>query len=603
MAEYRAPLRDMRFVMEELCGLNEIAQLPGCEEATPDVVQAILEEGGKFATEVLSPLNRIGDREGCRWEDGRVTTPTGWKEAYQQFREAGWTAVACDPEFGGQGLPKLVSTAVMELWKSANMAFSLCPMLTQGAIEALMLCGTDRQKQLYLPKMVSGEWTGTMNLTEPQAGSDLSAVRTRAEPTPDGRYKLFGQKIFITYGEHEMSENIVHLVLARLPDAPEGVKGISLFVVPKYLVNEDGSLGSRNDVRCVSIEHKLGIHGSPTCVLSFGDQGGAIGELVGEPNKGLQYMFIMMNEARFAVGMEGLALAERAYQQALAYAQERIQGFEVGEKSGARVPIIKHPDVRRMLLRIKAHTEAMRAMNYHVASAFDFARHHPDPAVRERSQAYVELMIPVVKGWCTEKAVEMTSLNIQVHGGMGFIEETGAAQHFRDARITPIYEGTTAIQANDLIGRKIARNGGLVAQMLAQEMEKTVAALRATGEADLGRIAGRLEAGVAALRKGVEFIVANFQTNPKAAHASSVPLLELFGVVCGGWHMARAALVAHKQLANGNVPDPLFYQGKRDTARFYADHILPQATALAETVVAGADVTISFATEALTAGC
>lgn len=602
MSEYRAPLRDMRFVMEELCGLEQISQLPGCEDATPDVVQAILEEGGKFATEVLSPLNRVGDQEGCRWEDGRVITPSGWKTAYQQFREAGWTAVTCDPEYGGQGLPKLVSTAVMELWKSANMAFSLCPMLTQGAIEALMLCGTDRQKQLYLPKMVSGEWTGTMNLTEPQAGSDLSAVRTRAEPIGDGRFKLFGQKIFITYGEHEMSDNIVHLVLARLPDAPEGVKGISLFVVPKYLVNEDGSLGARNDVRCVSIEHKLGIHASPTCVLAFGDQGGAIGELVGEPNKGLQYMFIMMNEARFAVGMEGLALSERAYQQALAYAQERIQGFEVGQKSGERVPIIKHPDVRRMLLRIKAHTEAMRAMNYHVAAAFDLARHHPDEKVRQRSQAYVELMIPVVKGWCTERAVEMTSLNIQVHGGMGFVEETGAAQHFRDARITPIYEGTTAIQANDLIGRKIAHNGGMVAQGLAQEMEKTVVELRATGDAALGRIATRLEAGIAALRKGVEFIVANYQSNPKSAHASSVPLLELFGIVCGGWHMARAALVAHQRLSQGDTADPRFYQGKRDTARFYADHILPHATALAETVVDGAEVTVAFTDEAFALG-
>jgi acyl-CoA dehydrogenase len=593
MLDYRAPLRDMRFVMEELCQLDAISQLPGCEEATPDLVQAILEEGGKFATEVLSPLNRVGDKEGCRLADGQVTTPTGWQEAYRQFREAGWTAVACDPAYGGQGLPKLVSTAVMELWKSANMAFSLCPMLTQGAIEALMLCGTEEQKTRYLPKMVSGEWTGTMNLTEPQAGSDLSAVRTRAEPTGDGRYQLFGQKIFITYGEHNLSENIVHLVLARLPDAPEGVKGISLFVVPKYLVNDDGSLGARNDVRCVSIEHKLGIHGSPTCVLSFGDQGGAIGELVGEPNRGLEYMFIMMNEARFAVGMEGLALAERAWQQAAHYAHERIQGFEVGQKGGERVPILKHPDVRRMLLTIKAHTEAMRAMNYHVAAAFDLARHHPDSAVRERSQAYLELMIPVVKGWCTERAVVLTSLNVQVHGGMGFIEETGAAQLFRDARITPIYEGTTAIQANDLIGRKIARNGGAVAQALADEMDKSVAALREQGDPLLARIADRLAQGVAALRAGVAFILDHYFRDPKTAHASSVPLLELFGVVCGGWHMARAALVSHAQLA-GQCEDPDFYRAKLATARFYAEHVLPQATALSETVCSGAAATVEY---------
>lgn len=389
-----------------------------------------------------------------------MRTAPGWQEAYRQFAEAGWTALACDPDYGGQGLPKLVATATMEMWKSANMAFSLCPMLTTGAISALALKGTETQKDLYLPRMVSGEWTGTMNLTEPQAGSDLAAVRTQAEPQPDGSYKLFGQKIFITYGEHDLTGNIVHLVLARLPDAPEGVKGISLFVVPKFLVGADGSLGQRNDVHCVSIEHKLGIHASPTAVLAFGDHGGAAGELVGEANRGLEYMFIMMNEARFAVGMEGLALSERAYQQALAYARERVQGTDPGVRGGPKVAIIRHPDVRRMLMLMKSQTEAMRALAYVVGAATDLAHGHPDPGVRAIQQAFVDLMIPVVKGWCTENATDIASLGIQVHGGMGYIEETGAAQHLRDARITSIYEGTTAIQANDLIGRKIAREQG-----------------------------------------------------------------------------------------------------------------------------------------------
>ncbi len=593
--DYRAPLKDMQFVLQELCQLEQLSRLPGCEEATPDLVEAILQEGGKFASEVLAPLNRVGDKEGCRWQDDAVRTPTGWREAYEQFCAAGWTALACDPAYGGQGLPKLVSTPVMELWKSANMAFSLCPMLTQGAIEALMLCGSEAQKQKYLPAMISGRWTGTMNLTEPQAGSDLSAVRTRAEPVGDGTYRLFGQKIFITYGEHDMAENIVHLVLARLPDAPEGVKGISLFVVPKYLVNADGSLAARNDVRCVSIEHKLGIHGSPTCVMSYGDNGGAIGELVGEPNRGLEYMFIMMNEARFAVGMEGLAISERAYQQALRYAQERIQGFEVGQKGGPRVSILRHPDVRRMLMAIKASTEAMRAMAYHVAAAFDWAHHHPDETVRQRSQAYVELMIPVVKGWCTERAIVNTSLAVQVHGGMGYIEETGVAQHFRDARITTIYEGTTAIQANDLIGRKIARNGGVIAQGLMQEMQGTVAALQAQGDAVLSGIAARLAAGIEAMAQGVRFIVENYRSDPKAAHAASVPLLELFGIVCGGWQMARAALVASERLAAGVGDEEAFYRSKLATARFFSEHFLVQAPALAQTVLAGAPATLALA--------
>jgi acyl-CoA dehydrogenase len=577
----------MQFVMRELADLEAVAALPGCEDASPDVVDAILEEAGKFANGVLAPLNRAGDTIGAKWDNGVVTTVPGWKDAYTQFAEAGWTALACEPEFGGQGLPKLVSTAVMEMWKSANMAFSLCPMLTTGAIEAISLCGTDAQKADYLPKMVSGEWTGTMNLTEPQAGSDLAAVRSRAVPQGDGTYKIFGQKIFITYGEHDMTDNIIHLVLARLPDAPEGVKGISLFVVPKFLLNADGTPGERNDVHCVSIEHKLGIHGSPTAVLAFGDNGGAIGTLVGEANRGLEYMFVMMNEARFAVGMEGLALSERAYQQALAYAKDRVQGTEAGVRGGPKVSILHHADVRRLLMNMKSTTEAMRALAYVVGAATDMAHYHADEAVRTRSQAFVDLMIPVVKGWCTENANLITSDGVQVHGGMGFIEETGAAQHYRDARITAIYEGTTAIQANDLIGRKIAREGGLTAKALVAEMRKVEAQLAEASGDEFAAIRKSLSAGVTAVEEAVEYIVATYGKDIKAASVGSVPFLKLLGIVAGGWQMARAALVSARRLAEGSG-DASFYKTKITTARFYADHVLSQAPGLAYTVVNGA---------------
>jgi len=587
MSSYNAPIRDMQFVMRELADLEAVAALPGCEDASPDVVDAILEEAGKFANGVLAPLNRAGDTIGAKWDNGVVTTVPGWKDAYTQFAEAGWTALACEPEFGGQGLPKLVSTAVMEMWKSANMAFSLCPMLTTGAIEAISLCGTDAQKADYLPKMVSGEWTGTMNLTEPQAGSDLAAVRSRAVPQGDGTYKIFGQKIFITYGEHDMTDNIIHLVLARLPDAPEGVKGISLFVVPKFLLNADGTPGERNDVHCVSIEHKLGIHGSPTAVLAFGDNGGAIGTLVGEANRGLEYMFVMMNEARFAVGMEGLALSERAYQQALAYAKDRVQGTEAGVRGGPKVSILHHADVRRLLMNMKSTTEAMRALAYVVGAATDMAHYHADEAVRTRSQAFVDLMIPVVKGWCTENANLITSDGVQVHGGMGFIEETGAAQHYRDARITAIYEGTTAIQANDLIGRKIAREGGLTAKALVAEMRKVEAQLAEASGDEFAAIRKSLSAGVTAVEEAVEYIVATYGKDIKAASVGSVPFLKLLGIVTGGWQMARAALVSARRLAEGSG-DASFYKTKITTARFYADHVLSQAPGLAYTVVNGA---------------
>jgi 3-(methylthio)propanoyl-CoA dehydrogenase len=582
MSEYVAPLKDIRFVMQELAGLDQVVALPGCEEASPDVIDAILDEAAKFAGAVLSPLNRVGDREGAKWKDTVVTTSPGFKEAYRQFVDNGWNGLGCDPEFGGQGLPKLLSTAVSEMWKAANHAFSLCPMLTQGAIEALMIAGTDAQKAAYLPNLVSGEWTGTMNLTEPSAGSDLAAVRSRAEPVGDGTFRIFGQKIFITYGEHDMTDNIVHLVLARTPNAPEGVKGISLFVVPKFMLNADGTLGERNDVFCVSIEHKLGIHGSPTAVLAFGDNGGAIGTLVGEENRGLEYMFIMMNAARFNVGLEGLGDAERAYQRAVMYAKDRVQGSEVGVRGGPKVPIIKHPDVRRMLMSMRARIEAMRALAYVTAAAQDHAHNNPDEAARKQGQAFADLMIPVVKGWSTESAIDIASLGVQVHGGMGFIEETGAAQHLRDARITTIYEGTTAIQANDLIGRKIAREKGVTIKGVIAEMRAAATLL----DGDLAGIGMRQSAAVDALERAVFWIVDNFSSDPKAAHVGAVPFLHLLGIVAGGWQMGRAAVIARAKAALDDS-DP-FWAAKLVTTRFYADHFLTQAAGLADSVVAGA---------------
>ena len=582
MSEYVAPLKDIRFVMQELAGLDQVVALPGCEEASPDVIDAILDEAAKFAGAVLSPLNRVGDREGAKWKDTVVTTSPGFKEAYRQFVDNGWNGLGCDPEFGGQGLPKLLSTAVSEMWKAANHAFSLCPMLTQGAIEALMIAGTDAQKAAYLPNLVSGEWTGTMNLTEPSAGSDLAAVRSRAEPVGDGTFRIFGQKIFITYGEHDMTDNIVHLVLARTPNAPEGVKGISLFVVPKFMLNADGTLGERNDVFCVSIEHKLGIHGSPTAVLAFGDNGGAIGTLVGEENRGLEYMFIMMNAARFNVGLEGLGDAERAYQRAVMYAKDRVQGTEVGVRGGPKVPIIKHPDVRRMLMSMRARIEAMRALAYVTAAAQDHAHNNPDEAARKQGQAFADLMIPVVKGWSTESAIDIASLGVQVHGGMGFIEETGAAQHLRDARITTIYEGTTAIQANDLIGRKIAREKGVTIKGIIAEMRAAATLL----DGDLAGIGMRQSAAVDALERAVFWIVDNFSSDPKAAHVGAVPFLHLLGIVAGGWQMGRAAVIARAKAALDDS-DP-FWAAKLVTTRFYADHFLTQAAGLADSVVAGA---------------
>jgi alkylation response protein AidB-like acyl-CoA dehydrogenase len=597
MSTYRAPLADMTFVLNELAGLAEVAKLPGWEDATPDTVAAILEEAAKFATDVLDPLNRAGDLEGSRRNpDGSVNTPKGFKEAYHRFVENGWNGLTKPTQYGGQELPQLVSTPVEEMWHAANMAFDLCPLLTQGAIEALELCGTPEQKQTYLPRMVQGTWAGTMNLTEPQAGSDLAAVRTRAVPQGDGSYKLYGQKIFITYGEHDLTDNIIHLVLARTPDAPEGVKGISLFLVPKFLVNPDGSLGARNDVACVSLEHKLGIHASPTAVLSYGDHGGAVGYLVGEENRGLKYMFIMMNLARFSVGMEGVGISERAYQRAVAYARDRVQGRPIGADRDARGPIIEHPDIRRMLMTMRACTEAMRAVGYVTASAMDHARREPDAKQRAKHQAFVDLMIPIVKGWSTETAQEVAYLGVQVHGGMGFIEETGAAQYYRDARIITIYEGTTGIQANDLIGRKTARDGGATARAVAADIDRVAAHCASHADASLRAVGLRLAAATAALQSAIDWMVPAYGTHVRAAHAVAVPYLKLWGLVAGGWQMARAALVAIKKLDDGDG-DGEFMRAKIATAAYYAECLLPQAEGLARTITGGSDAALALRAE------
>ncbi len=588
MHDYQAPLADMKFVLRELANLDALAQLPGFNDITPDIADAVLEEAAKFAAGVLSPLNRPGDIQGARWQDGRVLTADGWRDAYGRFAADGWTGLSCPAEFGGQNLPRVLSALVEEMWNSANVAFALCPMLSRGTVDAIELRGSPSLKSKYLAKLVSGEWTGTMNLTESQAGSDLAAVRTRAVPTGDGRYRIDGQKIFITYGDHDLTGNIVHLVLARVAGAPEGVRGISLFVVPKFIVNADGSSGAPNDVHCVSIENKLGIHGSPTCVLAYGANGGALGELVGEENRGLETMFIMMNAARYSVGIEGVGLAERAYQTALAYARERIQGTEAGLRGGARVPLVRHPDVRRMLMLMKSQTEAMRALACVAAVSLDSARLHPSAEERERHQAFADLMIPVIKGWCTENSVEIASLGIQVHGGVGYVEETGAAQYLRDARITPIYEGTTGIQANDLIGRKLARDGGRAAESVIMQMRALAAELNR--EPKLAAAAATFAAGVDALERAIRYVVQNYATDIRSVSVGAVPLLKLFGIVAGGWQLLRCALIAQQRLAapTDNGTEPGFYEAKAMTAQFYAAHVLAQAPGLAHGIVHGA---------------
>ena len=588
---YAAPLQDILFVIKELAGLPAINALPGCEEATLETVQAVLEEHARFCSEVIAPLNHSADKEPGCWRDGEVTTAKGFKEAFKAYAAAGWQGLQHPVRFGGQGLPKLVAAPCIEMLNSANLSFALCPLLSDAAIEALMIAGTDAQKALYLDKLISGRWTGTMNLTEPQAGSDLALLRTRAEPQEDGSYRLFGTKIFITYGEHDLAENIVHMVLARTPTAPEGIKGISLFMVPKFIPHPDGTLGQRNDVQCVSLEHKLGIKASPTAVLQFGERGGALGSLIGEENRGLETMFIMMNAARFAVGLQGVGLAERAYRKAAQYAKERVQSRDLAGSEKA-VSIIHHPDVRRMLMSMRAQTEAARALAYVTAAASDIARHHPDMKERQAQQAFYEYMVPIVKGWSTELAVEVASMGVQIHGGSGFIEETGAAQYYRDARILPIYEGTTAIQANDLVGRKTLRDKGAAAKQILTQVRDAAARLSSHACPELPAIGNRLTIAAQALEDVVDYVLCNAQGNIRNVFAGSVLYLKLAGIVLGGWQMGRAALFA--QGALDTADDPGFYQAKIATARFFADHMLTQATAYRAAILEGSAGTLAM---------
>ena len=580
---YRAPLREMHFVLEELLQASRLAQLPDFAEYSSDVADSILEEAGRFATTVLDPINRSGDEQGARWTDQGVVAAPGFRDAYQQFAAGGWTQLGTDPEYGGQVVPQALVTAVQEIWGSANLAFKLCPMLTHGAVHALELSGTPEQKRTFLPKMISGEWTGTMNLTEPQAGSDLAQIRTRAVPEGD-HYRLFGQKIFITWGDHDCTSNIIHMVLARIEGAPAGVRGISLFIVPKVLVNSDGSLGKPNDVRCVSIEHKLGIHASPTCVLAYGEKDGAVGYLIGQPNRGLEYMFIMMNAARLSVGLEGYAVGERAYQQAAEYARTRVQGKPPVAQADGPAPIIHHPDIKRMLLTMKSTTEACRAVAIYTAYQLDLANHQTDEKQRAAAQARGDLLIPIVKGWCTETGNTVAAMGVQIHGGMGFIEETGAAQYVRDARITTIYEGTTGIQSNDLIGRKIGRDGGAAMNALLADMSRELEALEGGPTQKAA-----LEA-VGLLRDATQSLLKALSSRPEAAMAVSVPYLMLCGYTIGGWLLAKSSAIAAKNL---QAPDKAFYESKVHTARFYADQVLPNALALARVVTSGAESVIN----------
>ncbi|MGE5331443.1 MAG: acyl-CoA dehydrogenase [Nitrospirota bacterium] len=592
---YTAPVKDMLFDMQHLANIEQIAQIPGFEDAGFDTAQAVLEECARFTEGVLAPLNFEGDKNPSSWKDGVVTATPGFKDAFRQLTEGGWQGLQHPQDFGGQGLPKTIGAACMEMLNSANMSFALCPLLTDGAIEALLTAGSDELKATYLEKLISGQWTGTMNLTEPQAGSDLALVRTKAEPQPDGTYKVFGTKIFITWGEHDMAENIVHLVLARVQGAPEGVKGISLFVVPKFLVNPDGSLGARNDAHCVSIEHKLGIKASPTAVLQFGDHGGAVGYLVGQENRGLEYMFIMMNAARYGVGIQGIAIAERAYQKAVQYAKDRVQSRPVDGSINASAAIIHHPDVRRMLMTMRATTEGCRAMAAVAAAAYDAAHHHPDAQVRKDNATFYEFMVPLVKGYSTEMSIEVASLGVQVHGGMGFIEETGAAQYYRDAKILTIYEGTTAIQANDLVGRKTARDGGQSARAIAAQIEATEGQLRASGTAAALSMAARLEAARKAYLDVVDFVCGGAKASPNAVFAGSVPYLMLAGNLVAGWQLGRSLLVAQELLHTGQ--DEAFMRAKITTAQFYAEHVLVKAPGLRDSIVDGAASVTALALE------
>ena len=591
---YVAPVKDMLFVMNELAGLADIVAYPSYEQAGADLdlAPAVLEEAAKFNQDVLAPLNWIGDQNPSSWKDGVVTTTPGFKEAFEQFAAAGWQGVIHPTEFGGQGLPKLISTACLEMMNAANLSFALCPLLTDGAIEALLTAASPTLKDQFIPNMVAGKWTGTMNLTEPQAGSDLSLVRTRAVAQADGTYKISGTKIYITYGDHDMAENIVHLVLARTPDAPEGIKGISLFVVPKFVVNADGSLGERNDVQCVSIEHKLGIKASPTAVLQFGDHGGATGYLVGEENHGLEYMFVMMNAARFAVGMQGIAVAERAYQKAVQYAKDRVQSRDLAGSPGP-VAIIHQPDVKRMLMTMRSYIEGSRALAYYAAAAYDAQHASPNEVSARENQELYEFLVPIVKGFSTEMSIDVASLGVQVHGGMGFIEETGAAQYYRDARILTIYEGTTAIQANDLIGRKTVRDGGAVAKGIAQKILQTEKDLAASGSADAKAVLKQLSPAREAFETSVTYIVTHAKTDIKAVYAGSFAYLRLCGLLFSAWQMARALLAAERLRAG----DPSFFDAKIATARFFAENQLPQVQALATSILESGHSTNALAVE------
>jgi alkylation response protein AidB-like acyl-CoA dehydrogenase len=593
---YIAPLKDMLFNIEHLARIEQIAQIPGFEDAGLETAQAVLQESAKLNQDVLSPLNWEGDKNPSFHNGSGVTTTPGFKAAYKQYAEGGWQGLQHPVEYGGQGLPKTIGAACGEMLNSANMAFALCPLLTDGAIEALLTAGSDELKATYLQKLVSGEWTGTMNLTEPQAGSDLAAVRTRAEPQADGTFRIFGTKIYITYGEHDMADNIVHLVLARVQGAPEGVKGISLFVVPKFMVKPDGTLGERNDVHCVSIEHKMGIKASPTAVLQYGDNTGAVGFLVGQENRGLEYMFIMMNAARYAVGVQGIAIAQRAYQKAVEYAKDRVQGRPVDGSLPGAGAIIHHPDVRRMLMTMRAYTEGCRAMAYTAAAAYDASHHHPDAEVRQQNQAFYEFMVPLVKGFSTEMSLEVTSLGVQVHGGMGFIEETGAAQYYRDAKILTVYEGTTAIQANDLVGRKTARDGGQTAKALAAQVAQTEAELASSASGDAHVMAQRLKAARESFIEVVDFVAGNTKAHPNEVFGGSVPYLMLAGNLMAGWQLGRALLVALSPEAQAQ--DAAFMAAKVTTARFYADHILSKVPGIRDSIVQGAASVNAMALEA-----
>jgi alkylation response protein AidB-like acyl-CoA dehydrogenase len=574
---YKAPLADIRFTLREVAGLGRVSTLPGYEHATDDMIDAVLEGAAKLAEAGIAPLNREGDKVGARLENGVVRTAPGFADIYKEFVASGWNSLPFDPEFGGQGLPWLLAATVQEMWQAASMGFSLVTLLTQGAIHAIYHHGSSEQKATFLPKMISGEWTGTMNLTEPQAGSDLSQLRTRAVKHEDG-YLITGQKIFITYGEHDLSENIVHLVLARTPNAPAGVRGISLFIVPKFLASRDGTPGHRNDLRCVSLEHKLGIHATPTCVMSYGDDGGAVGYLVGEEGCGLSYMFTMMNNARLSVGIQGLAIAERAYQQAAEFARTRVQSREDGGTDPKPVAIVHHADVRRMLMTMRGQIEAMRAFGYYIAAGIDVASKQPDKEAARKTQDRVDLLIPIMKAWSTDLGNEIASIGVQIHGGMGFIEETGAAQHMRDARILPIYEGTNGIQARDLVGRKLARDGGEVLLDLVVEMRASAEEMAKAPSDEIAVIRGSLEAAADTLEEATKWVALSIKSDLVAALAGSVPFLQLAGTALGCWLLGKGALAAQRKLA-ARDGDLAFLQATLVTARFYSEVVLPPALA------------------------